>query len=94
MALIDKRTQTKERLEAKKREANELAAQLKKLEDQKAELQVKVKANSVRIEAFKEMEVAYKRDQSEYETIRNSTITKEKYYEPDADFYQNELLNF
>ena len=46
-----------------------------------------MRANSVKIDAFKEMELVYKRDQSEYETIRNSTITKEKYYEPDADFY-------
>jgi len=36
----------------------------------------------------------HKRDKEEYDAIHDSTITKDKFYEPEPDFYDNNQLNF
>ena len=43
---------------------------------------------------FKEIVEQHSRDNKEYETIRNSTISKDKFYEAEPDVYDNDMLDF
>jgi len=64
------------------------------LEDRNAALKAKATDNAIKIERYKVIEKQHQKDNAEYELIRNSTITKERFYDAEPDFYENDLLNF
>lgn len=92
--LKEKRKQIKKNIKSNTIAINELQQKVKAAEARNALLTKEAQENAQAIEHYKKVQEEYDLDNREYEAIRDSTITKDKFYDAEPDFFNNDMPDF